>query len=91
MNHKISPKGGLPKRVSLDGNTLRFHQESEIDWNSVLESLDIDRTVAPLEWIRPGETKAKENLDKFCSNLKGYETQRNDPTKEKLSNVRAES
>ena len=46
----------------------------------VLESLQLDRSVAPVDWIEPGEEAALKLLDKFIDEkLASYAALRNDP------------
>lgn len=59
-----------------------------IDWVTALGSLEIDRTVAPVSWLRPGSSAALEVLQSFIeTRLKDYGTKRNDPNQDLQSNL----
>jgi deoxyribodipyrimidine photo-lyase len=59
-----------------------------IDWRKALASLKTDSSVVPVEWLSPGHKSAKKTLDDFINNkLSRYETDRNDPTIDGLSNL----
>lgn len=59
-----------------------------VNWPQMAQSLDIDRSVKELDWIKPGEDAAKEALKKFVdSRLKGFANNRNDPTVEVSSDL----
>lgn len=52
-----------------------------IDWNKIYQSLPVDRSVPEVNWIEPGEQKARETLDQFLNErLRNYDKNRNDPT-----------
>jgi len=52
----------------------------EIQWEKVINKLNVDRTIGELDWIKPGERSAKKMLDDFLTKrLKDYATVRNDP------------
>jgi len=54
----------------------------------VLDSLNIDRRVEPVNWILPGEKEALKTLNAFIEErLPGYEEHRNDPNKEMVSDL----
>ena len=56
------------------------HPASRIDWNEVIRSLAVDRTVAEVEWLQPGEKAASEALEQFIAErLDRYGTDRNLP------------
>lgn len=60
-----------------------------IDWDAALASLEIDRTVPPVEWIKPGEVEAFKMLESFGeARLKNYAEKRNNPNEANaLSNL----
>jgi deoxyribodipyrimidine photo-lyase len=59
-----------------------------IDWENVLLTLDIDRSVLPVTGIIPGAKAAQTQLDRFVSTiLPTYDTDRNDPTKKAVSGL----
>jgi deoxyribodipyrimidine photo-lyase len=58
------------------------------DWEKVEKSLKVDFSVLELEWIQPGEQHAKKMLRRFIKNrLSRYPDERNDPTKEAVSDL----
>jgi deoxyribodipyrimidine photo-lyase len=60
----------------------------EISWDAFIQSLSVDRSVPPVSWCSPGEKAALENLNLFISKrLAKYDSDRNDPSKDGLSNV----
>lgn len=60
----------------------------EIDWDTALDRLQIDRSVAPVDWLKPGTSGAWETLNTFTEvKLKNYAEKRNDPTQDALSNM----
>jgi len=60
---------------------------SKINWEEVIEELEIDKSVKPVSWVLPGEKAAIDKLVAFKSNLSGYNSKRNDPNLNKLSNL----
>jgi deoxyribodipyrimidine photo-lyase len=61
---------------------------NQIDWNSITNSLTVDRTVGEVDWIQSGTKAAFEMLEKFCSSkLKDFATERNNPNNDNLSNL----
>jgi len=55
-------------------------EREQIDWQKLLEGLHLDRSVAEVNWIVPGEKAAKRSLRRFLtSGLSGYDQRRNDP------------
>ncbi|KAL7052158.1 hypothetical protein ACKWTF_004794 [Chironomus riparius] len=59
-----------------------------IDWEELLESLKIDRSVEPVDWIKPGYKNSIEMLESFImKRLKHFGDKRNDPTLSVLSNL----
>ncbi|MBL1214590.1 MAG: deoxyribodipyrimidine photo-lyase [Ignavibacteriae bacterium] len=60
----------------------------KVNWKEVYDNLEIDKSIKPVEWIKPGEQEAKKMLKDFLSNkLPAYDEERNDPNKEALSNL----
>jgi deoxyribodipyrimidine photo-lyase len=59
-----------------------------IDWNAVLAGLKVDRTVEAVDWLEPGMKAGKKMLARFIDEkLAEYNTARNDPTVDGLSNL----
>ena len=55
--------------------------------NSILSGIVQDSTVKEVDWVNPGEIAAKDILNKLKTKLKGYSSNRNDPTKAALSDL----
>lgn len=63
-------------------------QLSKINWKEIRAKIQTDTSVPPVEWITPGEKAADAVLHDFIENrLPIYDEQRNDPTKNALSNL----
>mgnify|MGYP001273874136 CR=1 FL=1 len=60
---------------------------SKINWEKVIERLEVDKSVKPVSWITAGEKAAFEKLVAFKTNLNGYNLKRNDPNLNKLSKL----
>lgn len=59
-----------------------------IDWYKAKESLNINRVVSEIDWLKPGEVNAQKVLKDFLENrFDNYSEDRNDPTKNALSNL----
>jgi len=59
-----------------------------IDWDAAEKSLEVDCTVLPVTWARPGTKAAVETLHEFCTTgLKDFSEHRNNPNKNALSNL----
>lgn len=59
-----------------------------VDWVETLASLDVDRTVAEVEWAKPGSLGGMAMLESFIDlRLKNFHTQRNDPNIQALSQL----
>jgi deoxyribodipyrimidine photo-lyase len=58
------------------------------DWEKALGSLSVNRAVAEVSWLRPGEKSARKALMDFVNNrLQHYDEYRNDPTLDGQSNL----
>jgi deoxyribodipyrimidine photo-lyase len=61
---------------------------NKVDWKAVKKSLKINRGVKEVEWIIPGEKAAARLLKNFLEKgFTKYSKERNDPTKNALSNL----
>jgi len=70
--HPIPWKGPLP----------------QTDWARIEGSLQVDRAVPEVEWLKPGERAAREVLRRFLhTRLSLYPERRNDPTKDGVSHL----
>ena len=93
--YTIRPK--INKKLSKfldDFPSIRKNKKSssfkfgKVDWNIIYENLEIDKSVKPVDWTKPGEKEAKKVLKNFLSEkLADYDTNRNDPNKKALSNL----
>ena len=64
------------------------NQFCEINVEDLLHKLNLDLSVQPISWIKPGETAAFNFLKDFVEHkLSNYSLLRNDPTKEYISNL----
>jgi deoxyribodipyrimidine photo-lyase len=58
------------------------------DWEDARKSLKVDRKVAEIEWIKPGEKEGKKTLKNFISTkLSDYDKDRNDPNRDAQSDL----
>ena len=62
-------------------------QMKDLSLNSILSGIVQDSTVKEVDWVNPGEIAAKDILSKLKTKLKGYSSNRNDPTKAALSDL----
>jgi deoxyribodipyrimidine photo-lyase len=59
-----------------------------VDWESILDSLNVDRTVKEIDWLKPREMHAQDQLNEFLNNnFENYVERRNDPSQNSLSNL----
>ncbi len=64
------------------------HHDSITEWGHIDSIMDPERSVRPLDRIRPGEDAAKDTLKDFIDNrLDGYSRYSNDPSKEYQSGL----
>ncbi len=67
------------------------HQElsqPKNDWEGFHKYLNIDTSVKPINWLKPGEDAAQEVLNNFIINkLNTFDEKRNDPTLDGTSNI----
>lgn len=60
----------------------------EVDWQEARKTITVDSSVKPVEWIAPGESAALKALNRFLGKkLAIYADERNDPSKDTLSNL----
>lgn len=66
-------------------NSLDF---PKVDWKTLYNSLNVDKTVTPVNWIVPGENSAIQVLNSFIQEkIEKYQENRNDPTKDFTSKL----
>lgn len=58
-----------------------------VDWDAVAKGLTVDRSVAEVDWLTPGEDAAREMLHEFTRRRLRHYDQRNDPNAPVLSNL----
>ena len=73
-----------PKIVKHPYGELRINKFSFID---TMRGIKIDRTIKPVSWVLPGESAAIHRLKELKELLINYDLNRNDPTKNSLSNL----
>jgi len=56
-------------------------------YRKIINDLSIDFSVKEVDWINPGEKAAKEKLDSLLNRLLGYNENKNNPTKNALSDL----
>ncbi|CAH1780581.1 unnamed protein product [Owenia fusiformis] len=62
--------------------------QKPIDWSAAEASLEVDRKVTEVEWAEPGTAAGLRTLESFIKKrLKYFDVDRNDPTKNALSNL----
>ncbi len=75
-------------QISKQDKTIIEKGYKEVDWESLLKKININNSVKPVEWIRPGESEAKKVLNQFITNkLKTYEHNHSNPAYENESNL----
>lgn len=63
-------------------------QAPPVNWEGLLETLDIDRSLKPVAHLVPGETAAEQRLRRFIDRgLDRYADKRNDPNAEAVSGL----
>ncbi|XP_074658090.1 deoxyribodipyrimidine photo-lyase-like [Tubulanus polymorphus] len=56
--------------------------EESVNWDEVISSLKVDRSVSEVDWAIPGSSTAFHLLENFCKHrLQHYDADRNNPTK----------
>ncbi len=66
----------------------REFKKEELEIQNLIDGLNCDKSVKPVDWIKPGEQNAKKMLDYFIDNkLDKYRELRNDPSLDYLSNL----
>ena len=71
-----------------DSTRLAFDSLDLNDIDKIINKLKIDKTVNPSEYFAPGQMQAQKLLDEFVTDkLKNYDTDRNDPSIDGLSNM----
>jgi deoxyribodipyrimidine photo-lyase len=58
------------------------------DWQRVVGSLEVNRNVSEVDWLKPGAREARKTLNHFLKNiLQEYPQKRNDPTENSVSHL----
>ena len=64
------------------------YSEPGNDWEKIAGTLKIDQSVAPVDWLKPGEKEAEKVFRSFLQDkLVQYNTKRNDPNADAISNL----
>lgn len=75
----------IPELSAFSSSKLRYEK---IDWNEILTTLNTDESVAPVDWITPGEKAANDTLQLFIAKkLPEYQEKRNDPNGNSVSEL----
>jgi deoxyribodipyrimidine photo-lyase len=68
----------------------RDHPTRKNNWEVILSSLSLDRSVKPVSWMTPGETAAMTMLERFMmTRLANYALDKNDPARNATSALSA--
>ena len=60
----------------------------DVNWEAVYEFIKVEKSVPVVDWAKPGTDAGMKKLLNFAENhLKNFSTDRNDPTKDGLSNL----
>lgn len=71
----------------IDKQKLKVNIEKN-NWDLIYNSINVDKNVKVIDWLKPGESNAQKVLKYFIDNkLNDYLNFRNDPTKDYLSNL----
>ncbi|WP_197536852.1 deoxyribodipyrimidine photo-lyase [Pseudothermotoga hypogea] len=74
----------FPRLIKMKSSGIR----QDLDLNEITKKLEIDFSVQPVEWLKPGESHARQVLEQFLNEkLERYEALRNDPTVDGTSNL----
>eukprot|EP00808_Paulinella_micropora_P014546 g83282.t1 len=90
IRSKINSKKGvfLTPFPELEAQAADTALPPSVDWGKAFESLQIDRSVLPADWLKPGAEAAKKTLNNFISKrLSTYAKKRNDPNEDVCSNL----
>lgn len=65
-------------------------KRQSVDWDRLVQGLEVDRSISPVYQIIPGETAARQCLDRFLrEGLSTYHLYSNDPTRDNTSRLSA--
>lgn len=84
---KLSPEfmDDFPELIKMKSSELN---SEKINWTELIDSLEINRVVKEIDWLKPGEVNAQLTLKDFLENrFDRYADDRNDPNKNALSNL----
>ena len=85
--HKLLPEfmDDFPDLIKMKSSELT---SEKINWAEASDSLEINRVVEEVDWLKPGEVNAQLALKDFLENrFDRYAEDRNDPNKNTLSNL----
>ncbi|MBD3178342.1 MAG: deoxyribodipyrimidine photo-lyase [Candidatus Latescibacteria bacterium] len=59
-----------------------------VDWDKLYDNLKVDRSVGPVEWLKPGAAAAKKSIGRFIEErIERYPGESNDPNKKAVSDI----
>ncbi len=77
----LIPFPGFEKAKTLGGKPKN-------DWAKIRDGLRVDKSLAPVDWIKPGSTAGEKALEHFVQEkLALYDQKRNDPNEEMVSGL----
>jgi deoxyribodipyrimidine photo-lyase len=84
-----APVDDEKEKVEGDDNGDGKNAKSEIiNWEEILENLNVDRSVPEVDWIQPGSRGGNKMVDSFLrKRLIKFEDKRNNPNEKALSNL----
>ena len=69
----------------MPGSSIK---QKKIDWEKLYKNLDVDRSIKPIDWVKPGSSSAFDTLEVFLEKgIYGYKDKSNDPTKDAQSGM----
>ena len=84
--HRLLPEF-LTDFPPLKNHPFIQRKEKE-DWEKIIKEIPVDTSVGEIKWLEPGEKKGGKVMRDFLENkLTLYDKEKNDPTKDVLSNL----
>jgi len=85
--HRLLPEF-LEEFPALQTQPTLWQHHQATEWEQVWQSLTVDTSVGEIDWLTPGETAAKQQLERFINqSLNIYHERRNDPNAGAQSNL----
>lgn len=88
--HRLLPEylHEFPLLQKQSNDKQPIYQSPSTDWKHVHDSVTVDRSVLPVDWLVPGPTAANKILKQFIDiRIKKYAEKRNDPSFDSVSNL----